>query len=315
MPTVRFINDTQVPLHVCLKQVSPLHYSNSLQPGGKVKMRCGSVWFTVQARIDRGDNGYDRFQTYAPIAAITLCALTLGAGAIYIAGASAAAGGATAAVAALSARISALVAMHSPTARRLYKYAQKGQTVAKVGQVIGIGGGALTGANKGQKPKDPKDMAKEHAEKATRTALKKLLQGSVLSSPGWYINRDRTLRIVGGPRASRVDGLLVIETDTTQPFAIVDETGKTVATGNQDGGEKVPATPVGEAGPADDDSEGEDNTEDAAQLKAHGPQVSVDGGVAPAAIAATAPAAPAVAAQAKKDSTFMRLIKGDKGFA
>lgn len=64
MPTVKIINDTSVPLHICLSQVSPLHYANSVPPkGGSATMRVGRVWFTIQARIDRGDNGYDKFQT------------------------------------------------------------------------------------------------------------------------------------------------------------------------------------------------------------------------------------------------------------
>ncbi len=147
MPNVTFINDTQVPLHICLKQVSPLHYANSVAPnGGQATLHTGRVWFTIQARIDRGDNSYDRFQTYAPIAAVTIGALSLGAGAIYFAGASVAAGGTAAAISAAAARISATVATHTPTAKRLLKYASKGQTVAKIGQVVGLGGGALAGA-------------------------------------------------------------------------------------------------------------------------------------------------------------------------
>ncbi|KAN0060423.1 hypothetical protein ACQY0O_007753 [Thecaphora frezii] len=226
MPSVTIINATSVPLHICLKHVSPLHYTNSVPPnGGQTTFRCGRVWFTIQARIDRGDNGYDKFQEFAPIAAVTLGALTLGAGAIYFAGASAAAGGAAAAVAAISARISALVATHSPTAKRVYRYAKKGKTVAKVGQVVGIGGGAaVMGQEKGEgegkdKDKERKD-AKAQAQEATKATLKKLLQDSVVSSPGWYMGGDRTFRIVGGPRASVVDGLLVIETDTTTSFSV-----------------------------------------------------------------------------------------------
>ena len=111
MPTVTFVNETQVPLNICLKQVSPLHYANKVQPGGgRAAMHTGKVWFTVQVRVDRGDNGYDKFQTYAPIAAITIGVLSLGAGAIYFAGASAAAGGAAAAISAAAARLSAIAA-------------------------------------------------------------------------------------------------------------------------------------------------------------------------------------------------------------
>lgn len=44
------------------------------------------------------------------------------------------------------------------------------------------------------------------------------------------MKHDRVLRICGGPRASEVEGLLVIETDTLEPFTVIDEVGNTVAT-------------------------------------------------------------------------------------
>ncbi|GAC73264.1 hypothetical protein PANT_9c00027 [Moesziomyces antarcticus T-34] len=313
MPNVTIINDTQVPLNICLKQVSPLHYANSVQPnGGRATMHTGRVWFTIQARIDRGDNGYDKFQTYAPIAAVTIGALSLGAGAIYFAGASAAAGGTAAAISAVAARVSATVATHTPTVKRLLKYASKGQTVAKVGQIVGIGGGALAGAKGANgKTKPVEQQLKDKAATASKSALQKLLQGSVLSSSGWYIDRDRTIRITGGPKASRADGLLVIETDTTVPFALVDETGKTVAIGNQDGADPVPAS-----NSADDAL---DHTEDAAKLNPT-PGTSVAMGIGSATAAAAGPGgAPVLQAEGrqqekKKDGFWMRTLKGDDGF-
>lgn len=84
-----------------------------------------------------------------------------------------------------------------------------------------------------QDPKDQRSKGKKYAESITSRALRGLLEGSVLKSYGWYTNRDRTLRIVGGPRAAEVDGYLVIETDTFEPFRVVDEEGDTVATGNE----------------------------------------------------------------------------------
>lgn len=131
---------------------------------------------------------------FVPIAAVTVGALSLGAGAIYIAGASAAAGGTSAAIAAISAKIGTHVATHAPTVRRLYKYAQHGQRVVQVGQVIGIGGGA-TAAKMGWKGKGAQDETGEveaeqggakdkksakKAEKGARKVLKGLLEGSVL---------------------------------------------------------------------------------------------------------------------------------------
>ncbi len=79
--------------------------------------------------------------------------------------------------------------------------------------------------------------AEEQAESSTARALKNLLEGSVLSSHAWWLRTDRTLRIVGGPRASEVEGFLVIETDTYEPFLVVDEAGATVG----EGVEKLPA--------------------------------------------------------------------------
>lgn len=314
MPRVTIINDTQVPLNICLKQVSPLHYANSVPPnGGRATMHTGKVWFTIQARIDRGNNGYDKFQTFAPIAAITVGALTLGAGAIYFAGASVAAGGTVAAVSAVTARISAAVATHTPTVKRLMKYASHGQTVAKVGEVIGIGGGALAGAKGANGKTKPVDQQlKDKAAQASKSALKKLLQGSVLSSAGWYMDRDRTIRIIGGPKASITDGLLVIETDTTVPFALVDETGRTVAVGNQDGAEPVPASQQSAA-------DALDHTEDVARLNPS-PARSVAMGIGSATAAAAAPGgAPVLQAEGiqqkkRKDGFWMRTLKGDDGW-
>ncbi|PWZ03036.1 hypothetical protein BCV70DRAFT_10127 [Testicularia cyperi] len=312
MPTVTFINDTQVPLNICLKQVSPLHYANSVPPnGGRATMHTGKVWFTIQARIDRGGNGYDKFQTFAPIAAITIGALSIGAGAIYLAGATAAAGGTAAAVSAVAARISAVAATHTPTFKRLLKYANKGQKVAQIGQVVGIGGGALAGARSGSgKNKTVEEQLRDKGAQASKSALQKLLQGSVLSSSGWYIDRDRTIRITGGPNATMADGVLVVETDTTVPFNLVDESGKTVAVGNQDGGDPVPASQR-----VDDD---DDDTEDVAKLNGQpGQSVGMGVGAATAAAAATG-GAPVLQAegqkQKKKDGFWMRTLKGDDGF-
>ncbi|PWN51262.1 hypothetical protein IE53DRAFT_386379 [Violaceomyces palustris] len=279
MPTVKIVNKTNVPLHVALKHISPIYYANSVQPDDAATFKVGRVWFTIQARIDRGDNGYDKFQQYAPIAVVTVGALSLGAGAVYFAGASAAAGGTTAAIAAISARVSASVATHLPTVKRLYKYAKKGNTAVKMGQVVGIGGTAVAksqkakgSADKGQEESDSELISpatRKKAEKRVKKSLKKLLQGSVVSSAGWYMKQDRTLCIVGGPRASRMeDGLLVIETDTEEPFRIIDEAGLTVASGNQDGDETRPD--VAEATDnEDDDDDVDDDHNDHNDLNDH----------------------------------------------
>ncbi len=55
MPTITLVNDTSVPLHISLKQVSPLYYENNVPPsGGKAVFKnVGPVWFTIEARIAR----------------------------------------------------------------------------------------------------------------------------------------------------------------------------------------------------------------------------------------------------------------------
>jgi hypothetical protein len=137
--------------------------------------------------------------------AVTLTALSLGAGAIYVAGAASAAGGMSAAVAAISARVGATAAAQAPTARRLYKYARKGQRVVQIGQVLGIGGGALAGkalAGKGEAGEAPQghtevtskvgdgsakgilggllDWDENKRVKEAKKTLKNLLEGSVV---------------------------------------------------------------------------------------------------------------------------------------
>lgn len=294
MPAITLINDTLLPLHIALKQVSPLYYQNNVPPHSSATFHPGKVFFTVEARIARvthegapSDNAYTHWDTYVPIVAVSLVGISLGAGAVYIASTAVAAGSIAATTAALSADAAASV----PTLRRLYKYAQKGQRVVQIGQVIGIGGGAATAshaANHSDKkkaksrskllqsisssvhggesqpgngtqpispdppgsssevaatPQDPEqgsvNQKRNYAEKITVRALRGLLEGSVLKSYGWYTNRDRTLRIVGGPRAAEVDGYLVVETDTFEPFRVIDEEGRTVITGNETGPEDM----------------------------------------------------------------------------
>ena len=54
---------------------------------------------------------------------------------------------------------------------------------------------------------------------------------SPFSSHGWFIGSDRTIRITGGPKATEIQDLLVIETDTNQPFELIDaSTGKKTKT-------------------------------------------------------------------------------------
>lgn len=148
----------------------------------------------------------------------------------------------SAAIATIGARVGATAAASAPTARRLYKYARKGQHIVQVGEVIGIGGGALlgkkaAGAQQGEaatsetKQSSTFGLDENARVKEAKRVLKGLLEGSVVSSAGWYMKGERTIRIKGGPRATMMDGLLVIETDTLEAFEVVsddpvDEDGK-----------------------------------------------------------------------------------------
>ncbi|KDN53456.1 hypothetical protein K437DRAFT_271677 [Tilletiaria anomala UBC 951] len=284
MPQVKIINDTLLPLHICLKQVSPLYYANNIEPsGGEAVFNPGAVWFTIEARIaqikkesEKAENEYTRWDTYVPIAAVSVAVLSLGVGAVYVAGTAAATGS----ISGMLTAISTDMAVSLPTVRRLYKYAKQGQRVVHIGQVIGIGNessltnklagvttatpGTSSSGNKwrwlGKKQGSPEDAkalnkaegkgqgqqlqrkAEKEVENSVARALKNLLDGSVLSSYGWFMSKERTLHIIGGPRATEVEGFLVIETDTYEPFRIVDEKGEIVGIGV----EEVPDATEGE---------------------------------------------------------------------
>lgn len=244
MPQIIIKNETQVPLHISLRHISPIHFQNNIAPGKAAVFKTGRVWFTIEARIARGgtdDNSYTLIDSIAAPLAVSLCAVSLGAGAVWVAGAATAAGGVTAAVTTISARVGAAAASQAPTARRLYKYARQGQRFVQIGQVIGLGGGALLGkkaaeAQQGgpakselERKQDEKggkswfNFEENKKLKEAKKVLKGLLEGSVVHSQGWYFGKDRSIYIRGGPRATEVDGLLIIETDTLEPFEVVSE--------------------------------------------------------------------------------------------
>jgi len=52
MPDVNITNETPYTLNIALSQIAPLHFSNQVAPGGLFKTHTGSVWFTVEWRID-----------------------------------------------------------------------------------------------------------------------------------------------------------------------------------------------------------------------------------------------------------------------
>ncbi|PWN36500.1 uncharacterized protein FA14DRAFT_186713 [Meira miltonrushii] len=278
MPRVVIKNETEVPLHIALRHISPIHFINNVAPGQEaVFPHVGRVWFTVEARIarranvDQNDgeeekteaqvaasassssnnkkdkkrerreaveknNEYTMLQAVAAPVAVSVAALSLGAGAIYVGMAAGAAGGVSAALSTISAQVSTAAASQVPTARRLYKYAQKGQKVVQIGQVLGIGGGALLGnraAIAQSKQHDEVVRAEQHDEltgqadieriKKVKEVLMGLIEKSALRSHGWYMKGDRTILIRGGPKAAEVDQWLIIETDTVTPFEVLSE--------------------------------------------------------------------------------------------
>lgn len=245
MPTITIINDTQVPLHISLRHISPVHFRNNIASGkAAVFQNTGKIWYTIEARIVRGgaeSNEYTFTESIAAPLAVSLCAVSLGAGAVWVAGAATAAGGIGAAVTSIGARVGAAAASQAPTARRLYKYARQGQHIVQVGQVLGLGGGAFLGkkaAEAQQSGAAKSEVERKQDEKGGKSwfawdentrvkeakkVLKGLLEGSVVSSAGWYMKSDRTIRIRGGPRATEMDGLLIIETDTLEPFEVVSD--------------------------------------------------------------------------------------------
>src|SRR5436190_23618455 len=49
-------NETNVPLNIALKQITPLYYQNSVNPGETMYRDTGAVHFTVEAIIDLGEH-------------------------------------------------------------------------------------------------------------------------------------------------------------------------------------------------------------------------------------------------------------------
>lgn len=89
MPTVTIVNDCAVPLHISLRHISPIHFQNNIAPGASAVFKTGRVWFTIEARIARGgkeNNEYTLVETFAAPVAVSLCALSLGAGVVWVAG-------------------------------------------------------------------------------------------------------------------------------------------------------------------------------------------------------------------------------------
>ncbi|WWC87644.1 uncharacterized protein L201_002534 [Kwoniella dendrophila CBS 6074] len=81
MPSCRVTNNTAHPLNICLKQVTALHFENSVQPGQTIKLKPGKVWFTLEAILDDGTkrSQYSVLKSAATIALLSLAVAAVAA--------------------------------------------------------------------------------------------------------------------------------------------------------------------------------------------------------------------------------------------
>ena len=94
----------------------------------------------------------------------------------------------SAAAATVSARAGAIAASKGPTARRLYKLARKGQTVVSMGQVIGIGSGALLGAKAAERQTAEDAVLEQTGKKAFESGKEGVVgaQGGTADKGSWF---------------------------------------------------------------------------------------------------------------------------------
>ncbi|WWC68854.1 uncharacterized protein I206_102790 [Kwoniella pini CBS 10737] len=78
MPSCRVTNNTAHPLNICLKQVTALHFENSVQPGQTIKLKPGKVWFTLEALVDDGTKK-SQYSILKSAATIALLSIAVGA--------------------------------------------------------------------------------------------------------------------------------------------------------------------------------------------------------------------------------------------
>jgi hypothetical protein len=72
---ISITNQTDFPLNITVKQVSPLYYQNNVMPGETMTRTVGKVHFTIEARIFNGTNGYsdmDNVKTIGTIVGVTI---------------------------------------------------------------------------------------------------------------------------------------------------------------------------------------------------------------------------------------------------
>ncbi|KAK4689188.1 hypothetical protein P7C73_g910, partial [Tremellales sp. Uapishka_1] len=77
MPSCRVTNRTTQPLNIALKQVTALHFENTVQPGQTIKFKPGKVWFSLEAIHDDGTKA-SRYSAVKSAATIALLSLAVG---------------------------------------------------------------------------------------------------------------------------------------------------------------------------------------------------------------------------------------------
>ncbi|KIP09051.1 hypothetical protein PHLGIDRAFT_12245 [Phlebiopsis gigantea 11061_1 CR5-6] len=194
MPTAHIHNCTSLPLHISLKQLTPLYYENYVQPGGSMTRYPGQVWFTIEARLadpEQPKREYDDWDNILPIAMYSVGGilaaggLLVGAGVAGVAGAALAEGG-------------ALLEWALANAAWLATAARAGAIAVQVGSCIGVGTGAAEG-------------------------MKALMEEDVVNVKGWYMSGERNFYISGGPQAVVKDGKTYIDLEKPYPPFTVDD--------------------------------------------------------------------------------------------
>nr|CAG8599239.1 11359_t:CDS:1 [Entrophospora candida] len=81
--SMSIVNETNVPLNVALKQLTPLYYQNSMKPGETMYRNTGAVHWTVEAFVDWGENSqYSDWQSIIPIGLLSLGIVMTATGAV-----------------------------------------------------------------------------------------------------------------------------------------------------------------------------------------------------------------------------------------
>lgn len=223
--TVSIINKTNLVLNIALLQLSPLYFENGVPPNGTMTRRVGKVWFGIQAKWDLFENRYSDGQNVAVISTTSIAAI-LGAITAGVAFAPGAAAGAAAAGTSSAMAIKA----SAVTTRTLAGVGIRGALAGKVasgtlGTVVG-GTGALVG-----NVVRFRHIIHMGASAFTAASASQIMDAvndwgrSAVVVHGWYLGRDRTFEIRGGPRMKRFqleNGTIVelVDLQDYEPFSI-----------------------------------------------------------------------------------------------